>query len=197
MRMQLKVPISIEFSFCVAAAVFLLVLPLRLVIAFVLATTIHELGHFIALRLLKVNLYSIRLHGLGIEMQTEDMEAGKEFLCSLAGPASGLVLLAAARYIPCTAVIAFLQSMFNLIPIYPLDGGRALGSLLCKLLGKHRGIRTAEIIGKICAGIFFAAAVHLTVRYRIYIFLIFIITTAMIKLPGRKIPCKQMKQIVQ
>ena len=50
----------------------------------------------------------------------------KEFVCILAGPVGGFVMLLFVRWLPRTAVCCLVHSMYNLLPVYPLDGGRAL-----------------------------------------------------------------------
>ena len=129
--MQGKVQVSASAFLLLSAA--LLLLPLRWVFGWVLAVTLHETGHYIALRICKIPIYGLRLSPFGITMHTGDLQEGETVFCALVGPVFALVFTAFSRYLPCTAVCILLQSLFNLLPIYPLDGGRALRVILNKL----------------------------------------------------------------
>lgn len=65
------------------------------------------------------------------------MSPGRELLCVLAGPAVSFSLLALARFFPRIAICGLVQGIYNLLPIYPLDGGKALRCMV-SLLRKHR-----------------------------------------------------------
>ena len=52
------------------------------------------------------------------------------FVIALAGPFGGLVLLLTARWLPRLAICGLMQSVFNLLPISPLDGSRAVSAML-------------------------------------------------------------------
>ena len=119
-------PLRLTAGSCIFAALLLLVLPIQWVFAAVLAAGLHELCHICAIRLCGSEIRHITLSGRGAVIEAEPMSYGKEFFCALAGPAGGLLLLLLARWLPRVAVCAGVQSLYNLLPVYPLDGGRAL-----------------------------------------------------------------------
>lgn len=135
----------LEASACLAWAAMLLVLPLKWLGAAALAALWHELCHYLALWLVGVEVRGIRIGGRGTVMDTGDMLPWQECICALAGPVGGLMLLPLAGWIPRVAVIALVHSVYNLLPVYPLDGGRALRCATGMVLRE----RTAE---KICRG---------------------------------------------
>lgn len=103
-----------------------LMLPLQWLIAMILAILIHEGCHYLMIRICGGVLREVRITPCGICMEVEDLGRWKELVCAMAGPIGGLLLLPLAPWIPRTATCAFAQSLFNLLPVYPLDGGRAL-----------------------------------------------------------------------
>lgn len=113
-----------EFYILVAAS--LLILPFQWVLAWFFASTIHELCHYIILRVCSVTVYSVKISVSGVIMETEAIHPCYEVLSAIAGPMGGLILVLFLRFIPHIAICALVQSVFNLLPIYPLDGGRVL-----------------------------------------------------------------------
>ena len=103
--------------------------------ATMIAAAVHELGHLTALWILKRNVYAIELEAWGAVIRTEPLEPVEELLCAAAGPCAGLVLCLFWSMIPRIGFCALVQAAFNLIPLYPLDGGRvllALRNMCCK-----------------------------------------------------------------
>lgn len=107
--------------------------PLRAAGAFLLAVTVHELGHLGAITLCGGRLRGLCLGTGGAVIQVEGLRPGQELFCALAGPGAGLLLLAFGKLLPVTALVALCHSLYNLLPIYPLDGGRALRCALAPL----------------------------------------------------------------
>ena len=122
--------IRISASACILAAMLLLILPLQWIVAALAAAAVHELFHIGAVYLCGGQIWEFRIQGSGARMCAAGLSPGKNIFCSLAGPLGGLTLLLFLKWIPRTAICAAFQSAYNLLPVRPLDGGRAMHSLL-------------------------------------------------------------------
>ncbi|GIO27672.1 M50 family metallopeptidase [Ornithinibacillus bavariensis] len=105
---------------------------------------IHELGHYIAAALFKWRIRKVMLWIFGGVMDTDEhgtRPLKEEFFVTIAGPLQhfviyGMVLIGSAlAFVPATMVekILFYNTIilvFNLLPIWPLDGGKLLFFLL-------------------------------------------------------------------
>lgn len=115
---------------CILWALLLLVLPLRLILAAGVAALFHESCHVLAIRLTGGAVTGIAIGAGGTVMETAPMKPGQELLCALAGPVGSFLLVMAHRFFPLLSLCALVQGCFNLLPLYPLDGGRALTCVL-------------------------------------------------------------------
>jgi Zn-dependent protease len=110
-------------------------------VGFVLLIFVHELGHVLELRRQGIPASAplfIPFLGAAIGMKQLPDDAWKEARVALAGPILGS-LGAAAVWVAAEAAdsdlllglafVGFFLNLFNLIPITPLDGGRAVGAL--------------------------------------------------------------------
>ena len=126
--------IETDGGFWLVLALMGLLFPVRFLAGVLMAALIHECGHILAIRLTGGQVLSIRLHGGGARIETAPMEPGREALCALAGPGLGAMTILAWRVFPELAMAGLVQTAFNLLPIYPLDGGRAVRNICCKIL---------------------------------------------------------------
>lgn len=118
--------IYISGGFLFLLAFYLLALPTSWVIAMITAASIHELGHCAALTISRLPICSIEIGPLGARIVTGAMTPKQELFCALAGPAVGLLVCLLFPLFPKTACFALAQSLFNLLPFGPMDGGRAI-----------------------------------------------------------------------
>jgi len=114
----------------VLLALLLITLPLPWVAAAILAAAVHEGGHWCAVRLLGGKTQSLWVGLRGARMEAVLPSPRRELLAILAGPAASLSLLLLIRVFPRLSLCGLVQGVFNLLPIVPLDGGRALRLLL-------------------------------------------------------------------
>ncbi len=117
-------------------AILLLIVPFRLLIAAIMSAAVHELFHILAIRLMHVPMNAIHIGVRGAEISTQSMTEKQELFCALAGPVGGLLLLPLYRWIPAISLCAFVQSLYNLLPLYPTDGGRVFRCCANLLLSK-------------------------------------------------------------
>ena len=122
--------LTVDASAYIALSCYLLLMPIGWVFSVLIAMAVHELGHCTAIWALGGKVYQIRLSACGAKIETQLLNDRQVLVCALAGPASGLLLCLFYRWIPQIALAALLQSIFNLIPVYPFDGGRALKVLI-------------------------------------------------------------------
>jgi Zn-dependent protease/CBS domain-containing protein len=152
-------------------------------VLFFASIVLHELGHALVARASQLPVRSITLFALGgvAHIEKEAPTAGREFWMAIAGPlvsvAIGLVCLLGAGQFGWTiqnevpgvlpAMLGWLGyinialAVFNLIPGFPLDGGRVLRACLWRLSGDadkatRQAARTGQAVafGFIFIGLF-------------------------------------------
>ncbi|MBC8072020.1 MAG: site-2 protease family protein [Deltaproteobacteria bacterium] len=147
-------------------------LAVALGIAFLLAVfgsvLLHELGHALAARGYGVRTHSILLTPIGGIANLEGMPSAPraELAIALAGPAVNVVIAASLALLLAMfgngfglveGLVSGLMwanvtlAAFNLIPAFPMDGGRALRALLATRMGKHSATAIAVKLGKAVA----------------------------------------------
>lgn len=142
---------------------------------------LHELSHSFVAQAEGLPVSSITLFIFGgvSNLTREPPTAGEEFRIAAAGPALsvliGLVCVALNRVLPGPSwlvavfgylgVINLLLAGFNLIPAFPLDGGRVLHSIIWGISGNSvLATRTASVIGEGFGWIFILGGLLLVFR---------------------------------
>lgn len=161
---EIRLHYSVAFLFLFAGfaygiwAIPIMVLPL-------LCVLFHEYGHaLVARRLYDIGCSKIILWGLGgaALMEVEDIEDYKaETVIALAGPAASMLLAGLLCWLYfftgwigfyLLAALNATLGIFNLVPAFPMDGGRVLRAQLSKRLGFYRGSALATKISYLIAG---------------------------------------------
>lgn len=146
-----------------------------LVLAVFVCVVLHELGHALAAKKFQIKTTSITLLPIGGLAQMEEIpeRPKEELIIAFAGPAVNVVI--AALLYPLTdisSVTNFEQidkslepgnflivlmtlnvwlALFNLIPAFPMDGGRVFRALLSFKLGHAKATRIAASVGQVLA----------------------------------------------
>lgn len=147
------------------------------------SVALHELGHSLVAIRKNCRVYEITLMFMGGAAKMDKMPSKPfdEFLMAIAGPAVSLLLGAtglagsivlyhsAAEH---SAVISYIASIllaiglvnmilaiFNLIPAFPMDGGRVLRAALTPRLGRLQATYIASRTGRAIAAMLFFASI--------------------------------------
>ena len=125
----------------------------RVFYAFLAAAAAHEAGHVMAIYLVGGKVTKLRLGMCDAKIETRGLGYRQEIFCALAGPGmSVLVCLALRKAYATCAAISLILGLFNAMPVYPLDGGRALRAGLCLFLPLGRAEAVSNVVSlAVCA----------------------------------------------
>jgi len=182
-----------------------LVKALLLAVCIFTSIALHELGHsFVAIRKgCRVREITLLFIGGAAQMEEIPTRPRDEMLMALAGPlvsiAIGGICWLAGSYIPLgvsiwplpftkeQAVVCnfvtylalwnFGVALFNLLPAFPMDGGRVVRALIAQKKGRLQATRIAAGLGRIMAVVFFVVG-WTTGDWILFVIAFFIYTSA-------------------
>lgn len=124
-----------------------------------LFSLIHELGHISAIRRLGGGVSGMSGGGQGFCLQVNGLSYRQELLAALAGPAVSLglatlfgllALFSGGKLLWFCSFANLALALMNLLPIYPLDGGRILSAYLALHCEPDRQQAIVGIVGMVC-----------------------------------------------
>lgn len=145
-----------------------------------ICVTLHELGHALAALRYGVNTKSITLYPIGGVAALEKIpeKPGQELVVALAGPLVNVIIggllwlwvifspveyrmedigitINAHNLVLNLAVVNVILVLFNLLPAFPMDGGRVFRSFLALAMDRVKATQIAMIVGQAMAVLFF------------------------------------------
>src|SRR4051794_10798105 len=164
-------------------------------VLFFVSLTLHELGHALVARRNGIGISGIELWFFGglAKMTRDTNSPGEEFRVSAAGPAVTLLIVIVCSALgaaltgattfrevaelgnavtdPAVALLGWLAFVnatlliFNLVPAFPLDGGRIARAIAWKVTGdRGRGTRFSAALGQIFSYLLVGLGIFLLVR---------------------------------
>lgn len=146
-----------------------------LILPLILGVVIHEGAHLLVMWIIGCHPKAVRLIPASVQIvrNVTLKKYGEEFI-AVAGPAANILvfLIFLADYSFChsegilkIALINLCIAVFNLLPVWGLDGGTIIACLISRFsLDPYRGQRIVKIITLFFGAFFFGAGVFLCLR---------------------------------
>ena len=153
---------------------------IEIFIIYSISALVHEYGHFLVASKLGYRMIKIRLMPFGAELfgNLDSFDSRDELYIALAGPITNFIIvtiilglwwLKPEMYNYTSEILKsnLVMGIFNLLPIFPLDGGRVILCFLSKKMPRPNAAKLVKYITKVFA---------------ILLFVLFILTSLFTKL---------------
>lgn len=176
--------------FCVFAALMLIIVPFPWFLGWMIAALIHEFFHCMALWACGKKVFRIQIDIGGAQIIADQLTDGQTVFCSLAGPMGGGLLVFLSPHFPRLALCALMQTVYNLVPIFPLDGGRALYGLSRMLFSDRISQWICRTVEWVLAAFVMSLSVYAALILHMGMLPIVLAAIYFLRLKKLKIPCK-------
>lgn len=161
--------IRIDLKILIFFAIFYITNQIKIYIIIMFFCFLHELGHILVGIILKMRVEKIEIMPCGLstsfranltdlnhKIKNGNLLELKKIIISIAGPILSLILVILLTYIDIPYVTRqdaiysnLLIAIFNIIPLYPLDGGRMIEGILYIELGMEKSKSIIRNISKV------------------------------------------------
>lgn len=174
--------ISVNWNTYLYITLLLLTIPVQWIISWIIAIVIHELCHWFAVRICGGSILDVKIGIGGAQLQCNNMPDFCRLFAIICGPLGGMLLAFAGKWLPRIALCSFVLSLYNMIPLLPLDGGQIVRILI-------KSDKTFSVLQNIFLLLLILLSLFATFYLRLGV--LPILVALGIYLKYRKIPCKE------
>lgn len=163
-----KIKVTLHWSFVLLGLLMLIFGKFTSFVCCMISVFLHEMGHAFVGRKLgyQLNLITLLPYGAMLSGKNTPFKTGDDIKIAVAGPVVNilLLLLSFLLWLIFPAMHNLLGEFiwaniytfcFNVLPVYPLDGGRVLVALLTRKMPRIKALKITKIIGYVVIAIIF------------------------------------------